>query len=393
MSETQMAAFLRSATIEPSDELLESILDLVAQPPGSSVAPSPDGVGGLGLDEAVPLRPRHDAAPRRWLWLAVAAVVLVVALAAAVAIGSGDDATDVRSGPDDGAAPPGSVLVPIAAPELLDVIDASVSLRQALRTEMLLTAQTSGTTPPTIPDTLVVARQATDVEADRLTEAMAAAEPMVDAEGREAIERVRTRIDGLTTLRDSVDRPGTDPPTSLDQYGNVVGDVGWFGRTVWRSVDEPPMSRWLDERLNLARLADAQAMVASILTIPIERRGFVRWVALTETLPCLAPAADDPECDLYQSIQSAEESAAMAARGLQERATLATRTFLRDRPPLDPQFEELQAAVAEAGPSGPTTPWLNDVAAIDPDAAAATTAARVDGLATLEDDFATTRPR
>jgi len=232
-------------------------------------------------------------------------------------------------------------------------------------------------------------RAATDAALGGYNSSLAADDP---AGGNEeianAVDQATTRIDGLRTLRNSVDNLQTDPPTAADQFGNTIEDLIRVNVEVAKAVEEPELSRGLTSFVNLERVKAATTNEAALLSIVVQQGKYNRWVSPTETAPCGSDAggaqvtapSDDGDCQIYTDIVTAQEQIAQKNGVLQENATLEQKQIVRDAES-GQEFSVLEAEIFQAGQD-----VENNVAAVvTPTAWLPVVSANLDSLKAAED--------
>ena len=91
-----------------------------------------------------------------------------------------------------------------------------------------------------------------------------------------ALDGATGRLEGLDTVRASVDDLQTDPPRAADQYNSTVSALVDVNVEVAKAADQPELARGLASFVNLGRVKAATAQEASLLAIVVQQGRYNR---------------------------------------------------------------------------------------------------------------------
>lgn len=193
----------------------------------------------------------------------------------------------------------------------------------------------------------------------------------------EAVEQAQNRLEGLSTIRNSVTNLQTNPLETAEQFSNTGDDLIRLNLEIAQAADQPELARGLQSFVNLSRVKAPTAYEATLLTILVQEGRYVRWTGPTAVAPCGSDAAgaqvtapaDDETCVLYTEINAQQDNLARASGVYEENTDADGLQIFRDAD-AGGDFNAIEARLFEAGqspentletPSGPiTTPeeWI-----------------------------------
>ena len=178
-----------------------------------------------------------------------------------------------------------------------------------------------------------------------------------DEEIQKALDGAQDRLDGLSTVRTSVDDLQTDPPRAIEQYSNGTKALVDVTVEVAKAADQPELARGLASFVNLGRVKAATSNEASLLAIVVQQSRYNRWLSPTTVEPCgsaqggvvqVTAPADDESCAIYLDVIASQAQIAQSTAVFEEQATVEQKQIARDAQ-AGQDFSVFEARIIEDG--------------------------------------------
>ena len=211
-----------------------------------------------------------------------------------------------------------------------------------------------------------------------------------------ALDQATTRLEGLSTTRNSVTNIQTDPLEAANQYSSTVNDLIRLNAEIANAADQPDLARGLQSFVNLANVKAPTAYEATLLTILVQEGRYTRWPDPSTAVGCgtddagnqLVPPADDEDCTLYKRIIEQQETLARNADVYRDNATVEGQQLFRDAE-AGGDFNTIEAQLIEVAQSPGNSLSEDGTPITTPEAWIPTAIEKIDALQNAEDQLVT----